>query len=432
MTIYIDELFFNNLFITYFVLIAVKKILNKTCSCWRLFFSSIISTILSIILILYDENNNIVLKISVLLITAYIAFIPKNLKTLIPEMITILIVTLILGGICSSTINKATELLLLLVISLIGIKEYNEYYKKKKWRTRNTYTLKINIANREIELKAFLDTGNMLQEMFSSESVIIIYEEAIEGKVPRNIIDALRDGNFEGIDFNVLKNIRPITYSVINEREKNMYGLKIKNIEIYVENRKIVRNAVITIANHKFNGADALIGINLLEGGYESGYFDNAKAENKNAKETLTSTSSHSIIILTFVRFRSNSMNKLPQISDAEFEVMDIIWKYAPISTNEITDRLAKTKNWSPKTIYTMLSRLEKKGVIVHEKESRVFVYTPCVKKDDYLAAESRTLADRFFDGAMKQMVVSFLDQKDLTPEDLDELQSILDKKRRQ
>ena len=127
-----------------------------------------------------------------------------------------------------------------------------------------------------------------------------------------------------------------------------------------------------------------------------------------------------------------DDMKNLPQISDAEVEVMDIIWKYAPISTNEITDRLAKTKDWSPKTIYTMLSRLEKKGVIVHEKESRVFVYTPCVKKDDYLAAESRTLADRFFDGAMKQMVVSFLDQKDLTPEDLDELQRILDKKRRQ
>lgn len=125
-------------------------------------------------------------------------------------------------------------------------------------------------------------------------------------------------------------------------------------------------------------------------------------------------------------------MKKLPQISDAEYEVMDVIWKYAPVSTNEITDRLAKTKDWSPKTIHTMLSRLKKKGVIAHEKESRVFVYTPCVKKEAYLAAESRTLADRFFDGAMKQMVVSFLDQKDLTPEDLAELQSILDKKRRQ
>ena len=280
MTIYIDELFLNNLLITYLVLIAVKKILNKTCSCWRLFFSSIISTILSIILILYDENNNIILKISVLLITAYIAFMPRNLKILIPEMLTILIVTLILGGIYSSTINKATELLLLLVISYIGIKEYNEYYKKKKWKARNTYTVKINIENKNIELKAFLDTGNMLQEMFSSESVIIIYEGAIAGKVSSNIIETIKNGKFEGIDFNILKNIRPITYSVVNEREKMMYGLKIKNIEIYVENRKIVRNAVITVANHKFDGADALIGINLLEGGYESGYSDNAKTEN--------------------------------------------------------------------------------------------------------------------------------------------------------
>lgn len=125
-------------------------------------------------------------------------------------------------------------------------------------------------------------------------------------------------------------------------------------------------------------------------------------------------------------------MKKLPQISDAEFEVMDVIWKYAPFSTSEITDRLTATTDWSPKTIFTMLSRLEKKGVITHRKESRVFVYTPCVKKEAYLAVESRTLADRFFDGAMKQMVVSFLDQKDLTPEDLAELQSILDKKHRQ
>lgn len=124
-------------------------------------------------------------------------------------------------------------------------------------------------------------------------------------------------------------------------------------------------------------------------------------------------------------------MGELPQISDAEFEVMDVIWKYAPISTNEITDRLAKTKDWSPKTIYTMLSRLEKKGVIVHEKESRVFVYTPCVRKEQYIEAESRTLADRFFDSAMNRMVVSFLDQKELSSEDLDELQRILDRKRK-
>lgn len=124
-------------------------------------------------------------------------------------------------------------------------------------------------------------------------------------------------------------------------------------------------------------------------------------------------------------------MRSLPQISDAEFEVMDVIWKYAPISTNEITDRLAKRKDWSPKTIYTMLSRLEKKGVIAHEKESRVFVYTPCVRKEQYIEAESRTMANRFFDGAMNRMAVNFLDQKELSSEDLDELQRILDRNRK-
>ncbi len=124
-------------------------------------------------------------------------------------------------------------------------------------------------------------------------------------------------------------------------------------------------------------------------------------------------------------------MKNLPQISDAEFEVMDVIWKYAPISTNEITDRLAKTKDWSPKTIYTMLSRLEKKGVIAHEKESRVFVYTPCIPKRAYIEEESQMLANRFFDGAMKQVVVSFLNRKELSADDLDDLQRILDKKRK-
>ncbi len=41
-------------------------------------------------------------------------------------------------------------------------------------------------------------------------------------------------------------------------------------------------------------------------------------------------------------------MKNLPQISEAEFEVMKIVWKYAPINTNEITEKLLQTTNWSP------------------------------------------------------------------------------------
>lgn len=125
-------------------------------------------------------------------------------------------------------------------------------------------------------------------------------------------------------------------------------------------------------------------------------------------------------------------MNSLPQISQAEFEVMNIIWKYAPISTNEVVNQLSCHRQWSPKTIQTMLSRLEKKGVITHKKESRIFVYSPVIPKEVYREAEGKSFLKRFFDGAVSQMMVSYLDNNHLTSDDINELQAILDKKRGQ
>ena len=55
-------------------------------------------------------------------------------------------------------------------------------------------------------------------------------------------------------------------------------------------------------------------------------------------------------------------MSALPQISEAEFEVMKVVWKFAPINTNEITERLLKTTTWSAKTIQTLIKRLVTKG----------------------------------------------------------------------
>lgn len=124
-------------------------------------------------------------------------------------------------------------------------------------------------------------------------------------------------------------------------------------------------------------------------------------------------------------------MVTLPQISDAEFEVMNVIWKYAPINTNDIVARLSKDKVWSPKTIQTMLFRLEKKGVITHEKESRIFVYSPVIEKEAYIKVAGKTFVNRFFDGALNQMVVSFLNHNELSSEDINDLQAILDAKRK-
>ena len=76
-------------------------------------------------------------------------------------------------------------------------------------------------------------------------------------------------------------------------------------------------------------------------------------------------------------------MHALPHISEAEFEVMKIVWKSAPINTNEITERLLKTTSWRAKTIQTLIKRLVTKGALTYEKQGRVFVYTPLVEENE-------------------------------------------------
>lgn len=62
-------------------------------------------------------------------------------------------------------------------------------------------------------------------------------------------------------------------------------------------------------------------------------------------------------------------MKNLPQISEAEYEVMKIVWKHAPINTNEITEKLLQSTSWSPKTIQTLIKRLVTKGVLTYENK---------------------------------------------------------------
>ena len=122
------------------------------------------------------------------------------------------------------------------------------------------------------------------------------------------------------------------------------------------------------------------------------------------------------------------AMKSLPQISEAEFEVMKVVWKYAPISTNEITDRLVKTTTWSPKTIQTLIKRLVTKGALTYEKQSRVFVYTPLVDETEYIGQESNTFLNRFYDGNITAMLSAYIDNERLSKAEIDELRSLLSK----
>ncbi len=124
-------------------------------------------------------------------------------------------------------------------------------------------------------------------------------------------------------------------------------------------------------------------------------------------------------------------MHALPHISEAEFEVMKIVWKSAPINTNEITERLLKTTSWSAKTIQTLIKRLVTKGALTYEKQGRVFVYTPLVEENEYISQQSNSFVKRFYDGDISAMLSSYLENNQLSETELNHLRSLLSKKSR-
>ena len=87
------------------------------------------------------------------------------------------------------------------------------------------------------------------------------------------------------------------------------------------------------------------------------------------------------------------------------------------------------TSDWSPKTIHTLLKRLVDKKALTYEKESRVFVYTPVIKEDDFISEQSTSFLSRYFGGDLGAMMMQFVERGKLSEQDIAELHMALDKK---
>lgn len=124
-------------------------------------------------------------------------------------------------------------------------------------------------------------------------------------------------------------------------------------------------------------------------------------------------------------------MKQIPSISEAEHQVMKIIWEDNPITAMKIINVLSEKTDWKPKTIKTLLNRLLTKGAIGYEKSGREYNYFPIINEEDFVNTESRMFLKRIFGGATKPMLVSMVENEDLTLDDLDELRNyIMEKKR--
>ena len=107
---------------------------------------------------------------------------------------------------------------------------------------------------------------------------------------------------------------------------------------------------------------------------------------------------------------------------------MRIIWAHHPITAADVIARLTQVDaTWHPKTVRTLLARLVAKKALDYQEHGRVFVYEPRVTENECVAAVSGSFVDRVFGGSLKPMLAHFIEQKQLTRAELDELRALLD-----
>ena len=115
------------------------------------------------------------------------------------------------------------------------------------------------------------------------------------------------------------------------------------------------------------------------------------------------------------------------QISEAESVVMDVLWRRHPLGAEDVVLALADRQDWQEATIKTLLNRLLNKGAIAAEKEGRRYLYSPLLRREDWVLEESRGLLDRLFDGRVAPLVAHFSEQRKLSRKDIAELRKLLE-----
>src|SRR5512141_1962165 len=118
-------------------------------------------------------------------------------------------------------------------------------------------------------------------------------------------------------------------------------------------------------------------------------------------------------------------MARPPQISDAESDVMKVLWDESPLTGLEVAERMKA----HPKTVKTLLGRLVKKGALKYRQEGNRFLYRPAFLREQYVAEESKSFLDRVFSGDAAPALIHFVENVDLSEEDLRELRDLLDRK---
>ena len=121
-------------------------------------------------------------------------------------------------------------------------------------------------------------------------------------------------------------------------------------------------------------------------------------------------------------------ITKKYEITDAELEIMKVLWENGELTLNEIVEILSKDEKKNKSTIKTLLYRLiEKESVKSITNKKKENTYKAIVKKDEYLRKENESFLEKLYNGSTNKLLLNFVEEKKISKKDLQDLLDLIE-----
>jgi len=122
-------------------------------------------------------------------------------------------------------------------------------------------------------------------------------------------------------------------------------------------------------------------------------------------------------------------MLKYPKfdITNAERDILEALWKRSPLSANEIVESIQQLKKAHPQTIKSLINRLLKKKAIGFQEKLRKYHYFPKLTKAAFYSVETNRFLNKFYDGKLVPLLTFFASREKLTKQELKEIKIIIE-----
>jgi predicted transcriptional regulator len=115
-------------------------------------------------------------------------------------------------------------------------------------------------------------------------------------------------------------------------------------------------------------------------------------------------------------------------LSQAEFEVLKVLWDIGPSSVRDVMNELhARDRKVAYTTVLTFLTRLKQKGCVTTKKSGQAFIYKPRVSRDRIVRSRLSEMIDQLFDGAAAPLVLQLMQTERFTPDEIAHLRRLIE-----